>query len=57
LNGDTALASLLLLALTDAIPYEKPYNIALQIYFTLFSIKFDVLKLDTAQKMYSVNKG
>jgi len=29
----TALASLLLLALADAISYKKPYNIALHIYF------------------------
>ena len=43
------------------IPYEKPYNIALQIYFlahtSLFFIKSNVIKLDTSQKAYSVNKG
>ena len=55
------MASLLLLALADAIPHEKPYNIA---RFRLFpgihkflSIMSDVNKLDTAQKVYSVNKG
>ena len=57
----TALARLLLLALVNAIQYEKPYNIVLQIYFlaytSLFSIKSNVLKLDTAKKIYSVDKG
>ena len=51
-------ASLLLVALADAIANKKPCNTALQIYFlaytSLFSIKS---KLDTAQKAYSVNKG
>jgi len=43
-----------LLALKDAIPYEKPYSIVLHIYFlahaSLFSIKSIVLKLGTAKK-------
>ena len=60
-SNTTTLARLLLLALADVIPYEKPCNTALQIYFlaytSLFSIKSNVLKLDTAQKVYSVNKG
>ena len=57
----TTIAGVLLLTLADAIPYEKPYNIA---RFRLFpgihkflSIKSGVNKLDTAQKVYSVNKG
>jgi len=49
------------LALADGILYEKPYNIMFQIYFlaysSLFSINFVVLKLDTAKKVYSANKG
>ena len=58
----TALASLLLLTLVDAIPYEKPYHIVrfrfcFLAYISLLSIKSNVLKLDTAQKVYYVNKG
>ena len=48
-------------ALEGAIPYGKPYHIALQIYFlaytSLFSIKCNVLKLGTTKKVYSVSKG
>jgi len=52
---------MLLLALANAIQYEKPYDIVLQIHFpaytSLVSIKYNVLKFDTAKKVYSVNKG
>jgi len=55
------LSRLLLLALADAVPYKKPCNITFQIYFlaytSLFSVKSNVLKLGTAKKVYSVNKG
>ena len=55
-----ALASLPLFALAVAISYKKPYNITIQFtflaYTSLFSIKSNVLKLNTVQKVYSVNK-
>ena len=61
LTGTALYIASLLLTLADAIPYENPYSTVLQFYFlaytSLFSIKSNVLKLDTVQKVYSVNKG
>ena len=53
---------LFLLAMADAIQYEKPYNIALQIALFLGKHKFIFhqvwcIKAWYSQKVYSVNKG
>ena len=60
-SNTTALARLLLLALANAIQHKKPFNTTNQIYLltytSLFSIKSNVLKLDTVKKVYIVNKG